>query len=260
MIYVELAGTQVAVDQLDDTNGRLPLAPELLRPGDELPMHNLELGGCTTAVFTGMEPLSRLRARMHRIVPVRKHAGRLVLGASIIGNLEDGSPVYMQHSHSHAITHFQADPSLYDSVPRALAQTAAPQEARQAVEFAFQEPVGLNELVEVGPDDKVFYATRPNRSVPIPFVEGRELEPSRFITLYLKTVVPATPAEGRPGCYELFSAFTGRNTPPLPNTEAGTKDPESIPFWSQHALVPRQAYDPATRTDVCPWPQATMLQ
>lgn len=223
--------------------------------GDELPLYDPLFAEFPTAVVTAAEPGDKFVLAEDEIMPAPpwgNHApgyvGRLALGADIIGRLADGSPVFVQRTHSHAASHFAVDEGLEGLVRQALPKIAPTGQPSFVEEFNFGDMVGLSELVHVRRDDDMFYARRNARDNYIPYVHGRTMEPTSYVTAIL--------FRRSPKLYELYSAWTGRKTPAIPGTPFAT--PDSYAFWRWHALVTvenggRQPYDPASTVHTLPW-------
>lgn len=104
--------------------------------------------------------------------------------------------------------------------------------------------VGLSQLVETSPKDKVFYAKRVNYTTYTRFVCNREPQPTRYISIVLH--------RDGVGGFELWSAWLGPIAPQFPGDVFETS--ESKPFWRTHALIwSNQPIQPGSETGTCPW-------
>lgn len=105
--------------------------------------------------------------------------------------------------------------------------------------------IGLTDGVEIDETDELIYAKRKNRDTYTVFTKSRQPQPSRFVSVVLKRQVERT--------FELLSTWVGKyDSPPFPGDKNAT--PESIPYWSTHALVwGNQEVQSGTETTICPW-------
>lgn len=160
-----------------------------------------------------------------------------------IGKSKSNHEVMVDLETSHAATHFQDSPMLFDAVKKALPLIELDEE-KVRVEIDTGEVVGMSDLVETHPGDEIVYAMRPYRDRYSRFVKNRLAEQTTWIVLSFERLNQEQ--------YKLHTAFVGRLTPSFPG---GDFLPEmSKEFWSKHALVwGNQEVIPGSETDSCPW-------
>lgn len=107
--------------------------------------------------------------------------------------------------------------------------------------------VGNTDVVEVSSRDEIVYAKRQKREDQgyVPFVKNREPQSTSLVSIYLALRDQDT--------YELLSAWMGEfDSPNFPQME--NADPNSIPYWQQHAFVwGSQEIIPGSERVDCPW-------
>lgn len=156
---------------------------------------------------------------------------------------KNGINVTYNPVHSHASTHFADTPQIIPYVKQILENTAI---TGENMEFDIDTGVilGMSDLVETDENDDIVYAIRKNRDRHMRFTKSQKPRPSSMIAISLKRLDDAT--------YDLFSAWLGPQTPPIPNSPLANR--ESRPFWAEHALVwGNQEVQLDTETIVCPW-------
>ena len=179
--------------------------------------------------------------RRVRITLMQKQVNRIA--EEIIGTTQNGLLVYVDPKGSHAATHLKDTPELRELVREALLRVK-PVSARDRLEVDLGRIIGHSELVEVRPEDRVFYAIRVGRKTYTPFVDGREPVPTSWVALTLERRDEHS--------WTLYSAWIGRQTPSLPGDPG--EDARSGEFWTRHALVfGRQEIVSGSRRETCPW-------
>jgi hypothetical protein len=159
-----------------------------------------------------------------------------------LGQLATGELVFDRQHGSHFATHADANRELPALVAEALGRVVGG-EGFIALHVDLGREVGLTACVLADDSDAVVYAQRPNRFDLTRFVRNRQAEPTRFISVVLK--------QTRAG-YELVTAWVGELAPPEP-WDRNSK-PESLGFWSSHALVwGMEEVLPGTEASVSPW-------
>jgi hypothetical protein len=160
-----------------------------------------------------------------------------------IGKSKNGCEVFVDLETSHAATHFQDSPLLFDAVKKTLPLIELDGE-KIRIEIDTGEVVGVSDLVETHPGDEIVYAMRPHRDRYSRFVKNRLAEETSWIVLSLERLNQEQ--------FKLYTAFAGRLTPSFPG---GDFMPEhSNEFWSKHALVwGNQDVIPGSETNSCPW-------
>lgn len=161
----------------------------------------------------------------------------------MIGKSKNGCDVFADLESSHAATHFNDSPKLFDAVKKVIPLIALDKE-KVRVEIDTAEVVGTSDLVETHQGDEIVYAMRPYRDRYSRFVKNRLAEETSWIVLSFERLNQEQ--------YKLYTAFVGRLTPSFPG---GDFMPEmSNEFWATHALVlGNQEVIPGSETDVCPW-------
>lgn len=156
----------------------------------------------------------------------------------LLGHLAGGELVYDRaNSHLHE--------QVAEILPEALNKINA--EGRQflVAEAAFGRIIGHTACLPTGQEDEILYAQRPKRFGLSRFVKNRTPEPSEAVTVILKK-------DDNEDYYILITAFIGTPAPPEPWDRNAT--PQSVPFWSTHALVwGQEPIVPGTETSRCPW-------
>ena len=96
----------------------------------------------------------------------------------------------------------------------------------------FDHIIGKNDLVETTEDDDVRYEKRAGRNIISRVVHGRESEDTNLITV-------STTIDEDDGLMTLVTAFYGPQAPREMTDPRLTDEerPESVAFWSNHALV-----------------------
>jgi len=156
---------------------------------------------------------------------------------------QNGINITYDPLHSHASTHFADTPHIMPYVRNVLENTIV---AGDMMRFDADTGVdlGLSGLVETDESDEIVYAVREKRDRPIRFTKSREAVLSRMVSVILTRLDDGT--------YDLFSAWLGPQSPPAPNSPHANE--ESVPFWSNHALVwGTQEIVPGSETTECPW-------
>jgi hypothetical protein len=109
---------------------------------------------------------------------------------------------------------------------------SAPGKEREKWTFDFERDVGFNNCVDVGPDDEVVYAQRPDRLGLSKFVKNKQRSASSKMTFSVR--------KQQDGTYQLRTAYIG---------EAGAVEPwaalyrnsddygRATSYWSTHALA-----------------------
>lgn len=161
----------------------------------------------------------------------------------LIATTKNGVDVYLDTEHSHAATHIAHHPELLEFAKNIIADRVF---GGRFLKFSTDMGgvVGNSDLVETTANDDTFYAKRPNRRNYTRFVNGKNAEPTRFVTLELRKVDDQV---------VLFTVYIGGATPPFPY---GKDDPhqDGREFWKTHALVTgNQEYLEETVTKECPW-------
>lgn len=162
---------------------------------------------------------------------------------TVIGQSKNGCYVVVDLESSHAATHFNDSPKLFDAVKKAITLIELDKE-KIRVEIDTGEYVGMSDLVETNQSDEIIYALRPYRDRYSRFVKNRVAEGTSWVVLSFERLSERQ--------YKLHTAFVGRLTPSFPG---GDFMPEkSKEFWSNHALVwGNQEIVSGSETDVCPW-------
>lgn len=160
-----------------------------------------------------------------------------------LGKTKNGASVYLDFKTSHAVTHFESQPSLRSAVEELIPTIEATADTVR-IEHDMGKVIGTTDLIETTDQDEIVYAMRPRRKVYSRFVKNKATTPTSWVTIVLH--------KNKKGEYILHTAFAGRNTPSFPG---GDYLPEqSRDFWSKHALVwGSQEVIPDTETSVCPW-------
>lgn len=160
-----------------------------------------------------------------------------------IGKSKNGYEVFVDLETSHAATHFQDSPLLFNAVKKTLPLIELDEE-KIRIEIDTGEVVGMSDLVETYPGEEIVYAMRPYRDRYSRFVKNRLAEETSWVVLSFERLDYEQ--------YKLHTAFIGRLTPSFPG---GDFMPEmSKEFWSKHALVwGNQEVIPESETVVCPW-------
>lgn len=157
--------------------------------------------------------------------------------------LANGKQVYYDDANSHTATHFVDTPQLEKLLIEYLSQQSFT-DVEVVQEHDAGKIIGKTDLVTTDETDEIVYARRINRETFISFVKNRLPEPTTYFTFVLYADAA--------GDYELASAWIGRNCPVNPGDAKET--PESIPFWTSHALAwGTQQVQAQSVTSICPW-------
>ena len=161
-----------------------------------------------------------------------------------LGEMRDGSRVFIDLDTSHAVTHFAHEPKLRAAVERLVATLEGDADWIRVDRDMGEAIVGMTDLVETAEGDEIVYAKRPRRAGYSRFVKGKSRSATSWVTIALRKAGEKE--------YSLYTAFVGRNTPSFPG---GDYLPEqSKAFWAHHALVwGSQEVVPGSETAVCPW-------
>lgn len=164
-------------------------------------------------------------------------------GKTYIGKTKNDFEVYVDMHDSHAATHLADTPELFDLVEEVLPQLE-PAEEYARFEIDMGRIIGTTDLCDTADGDEIVYAKRQNRDIYTRFVKNKKPGPTQWIVVQLDKTEHNT--------YDLFTAFTGRLTPPFPGDEFETA--EGRAFWATHALAwGTQEIIPGTETTECPW-------
>lgn len=144
----------------------------------------------------------------------------------LLGYSQNKTPVVYENEGSHTSTHFGDTPGLKELVQQVIAHTTTTGEYMW-FETDMGREVGVSDLVETSDLDEIIFAKRPNRDGYARFTKSSEQTPSSHITVALHLL-----ADNR---YELTSAWIGPIGLPFPDVP--TAEPESLDYWSNHALV-----------------------
>ena len=162
---------------------------------------------------------------------------------TFIGTSKNGIKVFYDPVSSHAATHIHDTPQLMGLVKEVIAAITLEKE-KELVEYDLHRTIGKSDLLETTDSDQIVYAKRLNRDNYTRFVLNRQSVDTSKVTLILLKQDDSS--------YILFSAWIGFLVPPFPGS--GTETPESITFWSNHALAwGTQDIQPNTQTTVQPW-------
>lgn len=104
-------------------------------------------------------------------------------------------------------------------------------EKEQEITTTFNEVVGKSYCVKTSSNDIVFFAKRGNKPGYTRFVEGREPEETRSLTLVFAM---------RNGYFVILAAFFGEGAQPEWWDKNSNENSES--FWARHALIPHDAF------------------
>ena len=166
------------------------------------------------------------------------------MSKEFITTTKNGFNVYVETVNSHAATHLQDHPELFDLIKEVLSEYSV-NENKIRFETDMGRDIGLTDLVETTDADDVFYAKRPNREKYTRFVNNTEPRMTHFVTIELNIINDTD--------YEVFTAFIGRLTPPFPYGKDDSNE-QARTFWNNHALVTgNQEYLLETVTTECPW-------
>ena len=105
--------------------------------------------------------------------------------------------------------------------------------------------IGTTICVKTDENDDIIYAKRPKRFGHTRFVKNRKPADCSTIVIILKKVENHE--------YIVITSFIGALSEPEPWDRNTT--PESLKFWSKHALIFEQEEEiiPGTETKICPW-------
>ena len=149
------------------------------------------------------------------------------------GKTKDGAEVYDRAKGSHLHLEGGMTPELLRAALGAI-DTEGRRSFKEVVEF--EQPIGKQTCVEVGPEDEVVMVYREGRSGQTPMVKNREAEPSNCLTVVLgKGDFPLDS-----NLYELTTGYVGKGSPKEPWDPLNTTDEERREceeFWNSHALV-----------------------
>lgn len=157
---------------------------------------------------------------------------------------KNGKQVWYDVVGSHVATHAQDAPQLL-ALAAEITQNTVLHDDFILFHTDVGRIVGVSDLVDIEPGDKLLWAKRLNRDEYTVFNMSKQPQPSSFVT---------TAYELRPdGSYELVSAWIGSSdSPSMPGTERETS--ESHEYWSTHALAwGSQQIQPGTELTVAPW-------
>lgn len=168
---------------------------------------------------------------------------------------------------SHAVTHLQEQPGLWELTKEVLRESVFTPDTHKNVLFETDlgRDVGVMDLVETDPAEQRIYAVRLQRDTYMPFVKRDKRPLTRFITIVLKRLDlerldsrTLDPVLLHPDMvclpqFDLYTTYIGRKTPALPGDSYASE--ESLPFWMGHALVwgSQVVKEDTIRYD-CPWP------
>lgn len=165
------------------------------------------------------------------------------MAREIFARSKNGVKVTYDPVYSHASTHFADTPQIIPYVRKVIENTDI---SGDVMEFEVDtgRVIGNSDLVETREDDDIVYAIRKNRDRHSRFTKSRSSQPSSKIAISLKRLDKDS--------YDLFSAWLGPLTPPMPNSPFANSD--SRPFWSKHALAwGNQEIILGTETKISPW-------
>ncbi len=211
---------------------------------------------------TGLDRMATVTQDAERVVASAPDVGAMALsgaeavqsiaheaeptGARLLCTTANGKRVWVDLVGSHAATHFADSPGLLEKVTEILSDREVA-DHQLVFDVDTGEIIGTSDCVEVGPDDKVFWAKRPNRGKAYTkFVDGREPSPTSYVAVVLRK------KEDVGDDYDLITAWVGELAPSFPGGPHTTQ--ESLDFWATHALVVGvQEILPDTRRDDDPW-------
>lgn len=120
---------------------------------------------------------------------------------NLLGITLDGNKVFVDMEKSHAVTHFQDTPRLFDAIKKVI-PTLELNDDLVRIEVNTGKEVGSCSLVETNESDETVYALRPRRTQYSRFVKGKQATPSSWIVVDLRKT-----GEKK---YNLYTAFVGR--------------------------------------------------
>ncbi len=157
---------------------------------------------------------------------------------------KNGFDVYVDMETSHAATHLQKHPNLFEIAKKILSGCEVTSD-----ELRFETDTGVivgdTDLVRTEEGDDVFYAKRPNREKYSRFVRGKKAATTTLVTIDVR--------KSGEGEYDLYTTYVGGIVPSFPT---GKEDAnyEQRQFWATHALVAgNQDILSETVTTECPW-------
>lgn len=160
----------------------------------------------------------------------------------------NGCIVSVDMEKSHAATHLEDQPGLWDLTKEALRKISATKDD-EAIQVDMGRVIGYMDLVETYPGEPRIYGRRRNRDSYIPFVGRNERPKTRFMVVILKSLPfddllasspelqLLTPSRRQLPQLDLFSSYIGIKTPGIPGGDPNHFTEESIPFWTSHALI-----------------------
>ena len=156
----------------------------------------------------------------------------------LLGRLASGEPVYDRaQSHLHE--------QVAGILPEALSKISAEGKPFLVAEAAFGRIIGHTSCLPTGQGDEILYAQRPKRFGLTRFVKNRQPEPCEAVVVILKK-------DDFEDFYILITAFVGHPAPPEPWDRNAT--PQSVEFWSTHALIwGQEPTIPGTEQAECLW-------
>jgi hypothetical protein len=161
-------------------------------------------------------------------------------------NSSNGFNIVYDPISSHTATHFKDKSDLREIAEKALSIIEIDGDI-VATDIDFGKPVGLNDVVEVNHDDKVYYAIRILREDQgyVQFTTSKDRQYSNFLSVHLE--------KRSESVYELMSCWIGRyESPPFPLMK--NANTESKEYWGKHAFVEgSQEIIPGSRIENCPW-------
>lgn len=153
--------------------------------------------------------------------------------------LRSGEPV-SDRLHSHV------KPSALPYLAEALGKIDSENRSLIEAEVEMGRIIGDCLCVRTEPNDEIVYAQRVDRGGRYTrFVKDRQPTPSTNLVVIAKK-------SGFHPNYFIITAWIGKLAQPEPGDQ--NERPESLPFWSEHALVwGTMEIIPETETPVCPW-------
>lgn len=149
-----------------------------------------------------------------------------------LGQTKDGFKVYDRED-----SHFHAEggltPEILESAINVI-DTEGEKFVKKQINF--NQPIGKQSCVEVGPEDEIVMVYRKGRSGRTPMVKNREMEPCSSLTIILKK----DQSDEIDDTYKMITAFIGGDStrePWDPNVENEEEYHACEDFWSSHALV-----------------------